>query len=137
MRTAACLALLWPYAGGGDGRPQRVPVSGVVLVDGKPLKHGVVQFAPAGARPSTGWLDSQGRFTLASYQPGDGVTLGHHKVRVDASESIGEDARKWHAPKRYASLSTSGLEVQIDGPRDDVTLELSWEGKTPFVERNF
>jgi hypothetical protein len=131
-----CLILLLAGSGCSDGRPQRVPISGVVLIDGKPLKHGVVQFAPVGARPSTGFLNAEGRFSLSSYQPGDGATLGKHKVRVDAAESIGEDTRKWHAPKRYASVNTSGLEVQIDGPRDDVKIELTWDGKAPFVESN-
>jgi hypothetical protein len=56
---------------------------------------------------------------------------------VDASEPVGEDARKWHAPKHYASMAASGLEVQIDGPQDDVKIELSWGGKGPFVESSY
>jgi hypothetical protein len=135
--TTVCLlavALLLATAGCGDGRPKRVPVSGTVLIDGKPLAFGVVQFAPEGVRPSTGRLDSAGRFSLSSYEPDDGVALGKHKVMVDGSEPVGEDARKWHAPKHYASMKTSGLEIQIDGPRDDLRIELSWSGTAPFVE---
>lgn len=94
----------------------------------------MVQFAPVGARPSQGRVNAEGRFSLSAYEPGDGVTLGKHKVMVDASEMLGEDSRKWHAPKRYASTKTSGMEVQIDGPRDDVKIELTWEGKSPFIE---
>ncbi len=37
--------------GCGDGRPTRVPISGQVLIDGKPLTTGAVRLVPAGARP--------------------------------------------------------------------------------------
>jgi hypothetical protein len=130
------VAALVLSAGCNHGRPVRVPVSGMVRIDGKPLSHGVIQFAPAGARPSMGRLNAEGRFTLTCYETGDGVTLGTHKVVVDASQLIGEDSRKWHAPKHYASTNSSGIEVEIDGPRDDVAIELTWSGKGPFVERN-
>jgi hypothetical protein len=124
-------------AGCSDGRPERVPVSGTVLIDGKPLSHGTVQFVPVGARPSMSRLDSEGRFSLSSYKLNDGVTIGTHKVQVDGSESIGEETRKWHAPPHYASTKTSGLQVEIDGPEDDLKIELSWNGKEPFVEKGF
>jgi hypothetical protein len=125
-----CLSL----AGCGDGRPHRVPVSGQVLVDGKPLAYGFVRFVPEGARVSAGDLDGSGRFKLACYGDGDGAVLGKHKVEVYATEGIDDDRIRWHAPKRYSNHATSKLEQEITGPTDAITITLSWEGGKPFVE---
>jgi hypothetical protein len=137
VAAAACaLLILGALAGCGDGRPQRVPVSGQVLIDGKPLTHGYVQFAPGDTRASTGALDANGRFTLTCYELGDGAVTGKHKVTVMAQEPIGQETIKWHAPKKYANVATSGLEQEITGPTDSLTIELTWGGeKGPLVER--
>jgi len=42
--------------GCSDGRPDRVPVSGQVLIDGKPLTCGGVTFIPDGHRASHGTI---------------------------------------------------------------------------------
>jgi hypothetical protein len=39
------------------------------------------------------------------------------------------------APKRYCNQQQSGLEVRIDGLRDDVVLNLKWGDEKPTVER--
>jgi hypothetical protein len=123
-------------AGCSDGRPERVPVSGQVLIDGQPLTHGYVRFAPADSRAATGQLDDNGRFMLTCFEPGDGAVTGKHKVTVMAQEPIGQETIKWHAPQKYASPATSGLEQEITGPTDSVKIELSWGGKRgPIVER--
>jgi len=128
---ALCLFIL----GCGDGRSERVPISGQVLIDGKPLGTGYVRFVPAGSRPSTGKIQPDGRFTLGCYALDDGAVPGTHTVEVNAQESIGETKVKWHAPKKYASGSTSGLSREITGPEESLTIDLSWDGKPgPFVE---
>ena len=86
-------------SGCGDGRPVRVPVAGQVLIDGHPLTHGYVRFAPANSRASTGQLDARGHFTLTCFEPGDGAVIGTHKVSVMAQEPIGQETIKWHARK--------------------------------------
>ena len=40
------LAVSVMLVGCDDGRPQRLKVSGQVLIDGKPLTHGYVRFVP-------------------------------------------------------------------------------------------
>lgn len=131
-----CLALIVSVGGCGEGRPQRVPVSGQVLIDGKPLTVGYIRFVPEGARPSGGQLDSQGRFTLTCYDGQDGAVPGKHRVEVAATEQVDETAVRWHAPKRYANFAESGLEVTITEPTDSLTIELTWDGGQPFVERH-
>lgn len=123
-------------AGCGDGRPARVPVSGRVLIDGQPLKHGYVRFTPGNSRASTGQLDSDGRFTLACFEPGDGAVLGTHKVSVMSQEPIGQESIKWHVPKKYADPETSHLTQEITKPTDTIVINLTWDGQSgPFMER--
>lgn len=131
---AICAVTIATLAGCGDGRPPRVNVSGKVLIDGKPLTTGIVQFVPDDARPAAGKIDSEGRFTLTSYDGGDGVVLGTHRVMVAAKEMISESKQKWLAPPKYADLRSSELSVEITEPTDDLIIELTWDGGKPFVQ---
>jgi len=92
-----------------------------------------VRFVPQDARPSAGALDSEGRFTLNCYDGQDGAVLGTHRVEISASEMVSGGMR-WHAPKKYNRYGTSGLEVEITGPTDDVEIKLTWDGGQPFTE---
>jgi hypothetical protein len=130
-----CLIALWALVGCGDNRPSIVPVSGQVLVDGQPLTVGSIQFIHPNARSAAGAIGADGRFTLTTYEIGDGAVVGNHRVRVAASEPFGTDAVRWSAPKKYAEAETSGIQVEIHDPVDDLKIELSWEGGKPFVER--
>jgi hypothetical protein len=111
-----------------------VPVSGQVLIDGKPLTFGDLQFVPKGSRPSYGKLDSNGRFKLACYGVDDGVVPGLHRVGISGSEVI-QGQTVWHAPIKYANFRTSGITVQIDGPTDSLSIELGSDGR-PATVRN-
>jgi hypothetical protein len=132
--SLATLGLIVALAGCGDGRPTRVPVSGQVLIDGKPLTFGGVRFFPADGRPSSGDLDKEGRFQLMCYEPGDGAMLGTHQVEVVACQPLSETKSRWHTPKKYASPTTSGITQQIDGPKKDLVINLTWDGGAPFTE---
>jgi hypothetical protein len=128
------LAGLLLCVGCGDDRPRRVPVSGKVLIDGKPLTHGFVRFIPSGARPSGGKLDARGCFTLSCFDGDDGAVPGRHRVEIAANETLSSTKVRWHAPKKYNDLGTSGITQEIDGPTDSVVINLSWQGGAPFVE---
>jgi hypothetical protein len=131
----ACAALALIASGCGDGRPKRVPVAGQVLIDGKPLSFGYIGFVPENARPSVAKLDAQGRFAMSCFEADDGVVVGKHAVEIIAREPIGEDTLKWHAPKKYASIDTSGLSEEIAAPTHSLTIRLTWDGQPgPFVE---
>lgn len=122
-------------AGCGSHHPARVSASGQVLIDGKPVTHGSVMFVPKGARPSTGQLDEQGRFTLTCYEGQDGAVLGEHRVAVVANEPVGGNAIRWLVPKKYADYRTSGLTVDFTASTDSLRFDLTWAGGKPFVEK--
>lgn len=122
----ACIAM-----GCGDGRPDRVEVSGKVLIDGQPVPLGSIKFVPKGARPSAGQIDENGNFVLTCYDGNDGVVPGEHRVQVAAIKIISDSKIHWYAPKRYASFRTSGLTKEVTESTDDMVIELTWGDKKP------
>lgn len=129
--------------GCGSGRPKTVPVTGVVTLDGKPVEGANVTFYPdtgqsAGTaqpkktdqvtRPATGTTDKEGKFTLKTFEPGDGALPGKYKVTIIKKEVTGFLAdkdglsggiapggiqEKWIIPKKYADPQTSGLTAEV------------------------
>jgi hypothetical protein len=128
--------LLAAATGCGDGRPARVAVSGMVTIDGAPVTRGNIKFVPERGRPSFGEIGPDGRFTLTCYDGKDGAILGKHRVQVDPNRPISEKKMEIFAPKKYADFRTSGLEVVVDKPVDDMKVELTWgnEKKGPYIE---
>ncbi len=120
---------------GCDSGPKRVPVSGRVLIDGQPLKTGTVMVAPADERAAFGQIDSEGRFTLTTEKEGDGCVAGSHRATVTATEILNPNETRLLVPPRYMDLSASALTVTIEGPTEDLLIELSWEGGHPQTIR--
>jgi hypothetical protein len=121
-------------SGCADSRPQPVPVSGVVNIDGKPLTLGFITLIPSKGRSAMGDIDKQGHFTLTTYQKSDGAMTGTHKVEIIAREAISEKQGRWHAPKKYTNQATSGVTVEITEQTDDLKIDISWDGGKPFIE---
>jgi hypothetical protein len=137
LLSTAMLLALGAVAGCSDGRPDRVPVSGKVLIDGEPLKFGSVEFVPEGGRMSSGVLDANGHFTLACFTLNDGALIGKHQIQIRAEELINDVTTRIHAPKRYGSLGASGLSEEITVPTDSIVINLTWKGSghdKPYME---
>jgi hypothetical protein len=130
--------LLATVLGCGDGRPARVPVSGRVLIDGKPLETGFIQVYPAGNRPASSPIAADGRFTLTTFDENDGCMIGIHRVAVQPQKVINATTTKWFAPKKYTNRVTSGLTLEVTGPTDKAEINLTWQGSghdKPYVEQ--
>lgn len=124
------------FAGCGEAIPDRMPVTGQVLINDQPLTYGFVQVVPMGARPAMGKIGPDGKFTLSSFAENDGAVFGNHPVAVMANEPIDATSQRWHAPKKYADIATSGLKAQIVEGHPEITLKLYWDkGDKPFVEK--
>jgi hypothetical protein len=128
-RLALLLVLL---AGCSDGRPERVKVSGKVIIDGKPMEYGIVQVLPVGNRAATGKVESDGSFTLGCFSADDGCVPGTHAVRIDGRQPMGLTKVKWFAPKRFAFPGTAQTTVTITEPTEELLIELESGGKRPF-----
>lgn len=82
--VATCL-LLTPLVGcSGSDKPNTVPVSGKVTLDGVPVEGASVMFRPEGpGRPGTAMTDANGVYHLSSYgEPNDGAVPGDYTVAV-------------------------------------------------------
>jgi len=123
------------FSGCSEEAKNRFPVSGQVMIDGRPLSSGSIRFVPQHGRPVSSTIDEAGRFRLTSQAVGDlsveGVAPGLYRVAVTSNRIIEEENAVWLAPPKYADFRTSGLEVVIDRPVDALKIDLSWEREEP------
>lgn len=110
--------------GCGGGGPSMGRVSGTVKLDGKPLTKGTVTFiATDGKNPNaTGAIDSSGKYTLQTTEPGDGAVVGSYKVAISDTDTAALNTampgmpapvQKSAVPKSYLDAGTSGLTATV------------------------
>lgn len=108
--------------GGGDAKlPPLAPVSGIVRLDGQPLKNALVTFAPPNTRMSAGRTDEQGRYDLSFNKDLMGAAVGTHVVRISRRDADPEVANVEQIPARYNENSQLTAVVQ-EGDN-----EISWD----------
>lgn len=125
----------WFAPGCWRSGPKVVPVSGQVLIDGEPVADASLQFIPAGTRPARGQTDAQGRFTLTTFQEGDGCVPGEHRVVVVAITNPSATEEVLHVPERYMDAESTDFTATIDKATDDLKIELTWGGKKGPITR--
>jgi hypothetical protein len=127
------LFAMFPAGGCQESDDGRVPVAGHVFIDGEPLTSGTIRFVPTSGRPTSSAILADGSFELASESVHSGtavgVPCGKYRVQVSASEVVDDATIHWNVPARYADFRTSGLDVTISEPMDDLKIELTWEGE--------
>ena len=128
--------------------PETVKVTGTVTLDGEPLAGAYVTFSPKTAGPPAfGETDGQGRFSLQTFEPGDGAIAGKYLITVTKmasqrtmefeDEAAKEEYLRQHGdqasqpkfvndvPDKYSNRKTSGLTTEISmGTKNHVELEL-------------
>jgi hypothetical protein len=122
----ALLSVALGLPGCGSDKPSLVPVSGQVLIDGQPVSDASLQVIPAGARPARGQTDAQGRFTLTTFEEGDGCVAGTHRVVVVAVSNPTPTEETLHVPEKYMDLETTDVTITVDQPTQDLKIELTW-----------
>jgi len=131
---------------GGCGRENShgltlAPVKGVVSYQGRPLADAQVAFLPEtpGQLPAMGMTDAEGRYELLTIVPGDGASLGKHRVTVTARQMSGAaaggqagtivpgaaDAAAPRIPVKYFSFETSGLTAEVKAEGTTANFELT------------
>lgn len=75
---------------------------------------------------STGVIDSQGRFTLYTNSPGDGVPLGDCKVLIQPKMKDSEREASYPLNPRYRTFEKSGLTAKVEAKANEFkfTVEL-------------
>lgn len=70
--------------------PETVKVTGTVTLDGEPLAGAYVTFSlKTAGPPAFGETDDQGRFSLQTFEPGDGAIAGKYPITVTKMASQG------------------------------------------------
>ena len=84
------LSLVLSTAGCGHSGPETIKIRGRVTFDGGQCPAaGTVYFVPVDVssdlpcRPASGNFDADGKFTVTSFRPGDGLLPGKYKVRIE------------------------------------------------------
>jgi len=112
---ASMLALGCPGQQGGD-RPSTSPVSGTVTYDGQPVDGATVAFQSAdGSRSAVGVTDAGGKYTLTTFESGDGAVPGEYQVKIFKYE--------------VEATEGPGGEIDMDSP-EYVPPEIAGEGAT-------
>jgi hypothetical protein len=107
-----------------------VPLQGVVLLDGKPLPGGIVQFQPTSGQLATGEIAPDGSFTLSRHATADGVLPGTYRVSVLAydPQASTQSEENLIVPLKYTRFGTSGIEFTVfPGTVKPVMINLSSE----------
>ena len=132
----------------GADRPKTVPVSGTVTHNGEAVEGATVAFQSAdGSRGAVGVTDAGGKYTLTTFESGDGAVPGEYQVKifkykVESSEAVadtdsedyvppaeGEEAPEPEnlLPPNYADSKTSGLTATVSESGEN-TFDFPLEG---------
>lgn len=130
--------LLFVAGGCGNGLAE---VSGVVTIDGQPVKGGpegarvTVQFQPANGQGSTaiGLADVEGRYVIATGSQ-SGIAPGEYLVSCAASELAAGGARSL-IDRKYANAKTSGLSLSVQPGSNEFNISLA-SSPNPRSPRN-
>lgn len=123
-------------AGCGSGsKSGEVEVKGTATIDGEPIPNGSISFIAADkSAPTGGGVIKDGQFT-AFTMPGPKKVLvvgnkvvGQEKL-YDTPDSPTRDKLESIVPPQYQAERTTPLEVTIEGPQDDLKLELNSKAK--------
>lgn len=137
------IASLPLLSGCGPSKPEIVPVTGVVTLDGRPVEKAGVALVPpgelSGLLPACGLTDAEGNVSLTTEKVGSGVVPGDYQITVTKKETTGMLADKkgleggiapggfkvrWLIPQKYASPTTSGMTVQVKSGMEPLKIEL-------------
>ncbi len=137
MKQISCtifilVMVLSQLTGCGDGRPQRFPVAGTLIVGEKQFRlpddfeGGVaaIGFYPREkGRACYANIEADGTFVVGNFETDDGMPLGTYDVEVQIFQTVGEKTRRL-IPMKYESVKTSGLVTTIGKETTNITLEL-------------
>jgi hypothetical protein len=95
-----------------------VPVEGVVYYDGQPIEEATVMFDPGDPtnlklRSAIGVTDADGKFTLTTLNPKDGIAPGEYKVAISKYKEGPTGAPISLLPEKYDDVNRSGFTATV------------------------
>ena len=121
--SGCCSLILLSFVAAGCGGPpvSLVPVEGIVVFEGGKIPDAAVatvHFEPVADGPqhirkvASGTVGPDGRFTLMTRRPGDGVIPGRYRVFFTVEKTFA--GREQLVPARYASAEETPFEVSVE-----------------------
>jgi carboxypeptidase family protein len=110
------IAAIAAVATGGCSGSDRVEVTGRVTrkADGTPLVGAKVAFrSEATGKAAIGYTDSNGKYTLGTERPGEGIPSGDYYVTVTEDRGPAENMRQPTVSAKYEIPSTAGLTYTV------------------------
>lgn len=107
-----------------DG-PELGSVSGIVLLDGKPVPSVVVHFQPTPGRPAEGVTNNEGHFTLDYTFTRKGSLVGNSEVYVQRIPDGLLEKGMLPAPRIPAKYLMPFETVNVKSGKNEFTFELS------------
>jgi hypothetical protein len=132
LLATACAAALLALPGCSKSK-LGAEVEGTVTLDGNPCGPGVVVFAPVDGKnnPATGAIQLDGAYELRTNRT-VGANPGHYRVSVTVYDQpeVKPGERSTVAPKlvtptKYADITTSGLEFDVQPGDNSIDLKLT------------
>jgi hypothetical protein len=84
---------------------------------------------PAGLQKPLAYTDAEGRFTMTTDRPGDGVPTGQYAITVEYRERTYSGAEKVKGgnllPEHYGKPETSGLRREVQEGENELPLRLT------------
>ncbi len=145
LLTTVVIPLLASGCGSSAERPPMGTVSGTVIYNGKRMTKGSVVFTPIAGRGgetgqgAVGPIESDGSYTLTTFDTGDGAILGQHVATVEMSAQTSEEIMKANTkpdgtfryvlpksplPPKYLSPDTSPFRFTVEKGSNTFNLEL-------------
>jgi hypothetical protein len=131
------VVLLVVVVAGCGSNPRPVPVSGLVTIQGDPLRWGVILLDPIdGGPPAVGEIQTDGTFRLTSFREFDGAIPGTYRVSFIVYPMDGPPAlygrtgtraktKSDFLPVKYTDPQKSGLQVIINERDNHLELHLT------------
>jgi hypothetical protein len=127
--------------GGKSDKPPLGRVSGTVTYKGQPLPEGSVTFTPVEGKGddsgqlASGQIESDGSYSLTTFNTDDGAVLGQHAVTVQSrdgsqfkppqpGEPIKYVLQKSRIPKKYETVKSTPLRFTVEAGSNEFDIEL-------------
>jgi hypothetical protein len=125
-------SLCFVIAACGAAGPEMGAVSGRVTYKGNPVSKGNVAFIPTDVArpPSSGTINADGTYSLATADGRSGAQLGEYKVAVTGTDDPNQDipgmplSTKSQIPKKYADADKSDLKATVKSGSNTHNIEL-------------
>jgi hypothetical protein len=99
-------------------RPATFQVTGTVTLDGSPVEGAAVSFVPApGGTAAAGTTDASGKYTLTTFEGGDGALPGEYSVKIAKYE--GGPVATGTASEGDEGMMTAEYDAQAQGQETD------------------